>query len=47
MYESLRRGLSFKVGGGTTLVLFPPLNTDQPTLELAAEILAASIESTA
>lgn len=47
MYESLRRGLSFKVGGGTTLVLFPPLNTDQPTLELAAEILAAAIESTA
>lgn len=47
MYESLRRGLSFKVGGGTTLVLFPPLNTDQPTLELAAEILGASIESTA
>lgn len=43
MYESLRRGLSYKVGGGDTLALFPPLNIQEHLLDRATSILAESI----
>ncbi len=43
LYESLDRGLSFKVGGGTTLVLFPPLNIEEDLLRRATGILRDAI----
>lgn len=43
LYESLDRGLSFKVGGGTTLVLFPPLNIEEDLLHRATGILRDAI----
>ncbi|MAO20795.1 MAG: aspartate aminotransferase family protein [Phycisphaerae bacterium] len=47
MYESLRQGLSFKVGGGTCLILFPPLNVETALLDRATEILIGAIERAA
>ena len=47
MYESLRKGLSFKVGGGKTLVLFPPLNIEIALLDQASETLIDAITHTA
>jgi len=47
MYEGLRNGLSFKVGGGTTLVLFPPLNIEQHLLDDATNIVIDAIAATA
>lgn len=46
MYESLRNGLSFKVGGATTLVLFPPLNIETHLLHEATQVLIKAIENT-
>ncbi|MFG0244672.1 MAG: aminotransferase class III-fold pyridoxal phosphate-dependent enzyme [Phycisphaerales bacterium JB052] len=47
MYEALCNGLSFKVGGGTSLVLFPPLNIEQHLLDDATNIVIDAIASTA
>lgn len=47
MYEGLRNGLSFKVGGGKTLVLFPPLNIEQHLLDDATRIVIDAIAATA
>jgi len=44
MYASLKRGLSFKVGGGTALVLAPPLNIEETLLSQATGIIAESLE---
>ena len=46
MYHALRHGLSFKVGGATTLVLFPPLNIEQNLLDEATEILIKAVSET-
>jgi 4-aminobutyrate aminotransferase len=43
MYESLTRGLSFKVGQGNVLTLSPPLIIDESDLEAAFDILDASL----
>lgn len=40
LYACLRRGLSFKVGGGNVATLCPPLNIDTADLTCALEILA-------
>lgn len=45
LYESLDRGLSFKVGGGTTLVLFPPLNIEEDLLRQVTAILRDAISA--
>lgn len=47
MYEGLRNGVSFKVGGGNTLVLFPPLNIEQHLLDEATSIIMDAISNTA
>jgi len=47
MYESLRRGLSFKVGGGRCLVLFPPLNIEERLLDRASTILEEALDAAA
>lgn len=47
MYEALRNGLSFKVGGGDTLVLFPPLNIEKRLLDDATGIIQKAIIRTA
>ena len=44
MYASLARGLSYKVGGGSTLVLGPPLTIVASLLSRATEIFAASLD---
>lgn len=43
MYAALARGLSFKVGGGRSLVLGPPLNTESGLLDRATGIVAGSL----
>lgn len=45
MYNALERGLSFKIGGGSTLVLAPPLTIDEPLLGDATRILADALEA--
>ena len=45
MYESLTRGLSFKVGGGTVLTLCPPLTVSEHELEQAVNILDSSLRA--
>ncbi|MFG0315138.1 MAG: aminotransferase class III-fold pyridoxal phosphate-dependent enzyme [Phycisphaerales bacterium] len=47
MYACLRNGVSFKVGGGSTLVLFPPINIEQRLLEDATRIILDAIVATA
>lgn len=47
LYESLRRGLSYKIGGVRSLVLFPPLNIEQRLLDRATTILDESIRCAA
>jgi 4-aminobutyrate aminotransferase len=42
LYACLERGLSFKVGGGTTLTLCPPLTIGEGELDAAIDILAAA-----
>lgn len=39
LYEALRRGLSFKIGGSRSLVLFPPLTITKEELDCATSIL--------
>ncbi len=46
MYHALRNGLSFKVGGATTLVLFPPLNIELDLLDEATDLLIKAIAGT-
>ncbi len=43
MYDSLKRGLSFKVSDGNVLTLCPPLTITEAQLDLALEILDAAI----
>lgn len=43
MYECLRRGLSFKVSGGTVLTLTPPLTVSEQEMEIAVEILSEAL----
>jgi (R)-1-hydroxy-2-aminoethylphosphonate ammonia-lyase len=43
MYESLRRGLSFKVSGGNVLTLMPPLVISRDELGRALDILDESL----
>jgi 4-aminobutyrate aminotransferase len=45
MYRALARGLSFKVGGGTSLVLGPPLNIDRGLLTRATGIVVESLDA--
>lgn len=47
MYECLRKGVSFKVGGGNTLVLFPPLNIEKRLLDDATRTILDAIVETA
>lgn len=42
MYAALRRGLSFKVTNGNTLLLLPPLTVTAQEMDTALEILAAA-----
>lgn len=39
MYAALSRGLSFKIGGGSTIVLVPPLTITEQELDAAMDIL--------
>jgi len=43
LYESLARGLSFKVGAGNVLTLSPPLTISRAQLDTALDILQAAI----
>ena len=43
LYASLKRGLSFKVGGGTVITLCPPLTIAEEELDRAFDILDAAI----
>ena len=43
MYRCLSRGLSFKVGQGTVLVLAPPLIIDRADLDRALDLVEESI----
>ena len=43
LYACLRRGLSFKVGGGDIVTLCPPLNISTEELDRALGILAAAV----
>lgn len=43
MYAALSRGLSFKVGGGNTIVLAPPLTITEAELDAALDILLAAL----
>jgi len=43
LYACLRRGLSFKVGGGDIVTLCPPLNISTEELDRALDILAAAV----
>ncbi|HEX4766310.1 MAG TPA: aspartate aminotransferase family protein [Lichenihabitans sp.] len=43
LYASLRRGLSFKVGGGTVITLCPPLTIAEDELDKAFDILEDAI----
>lgn len=45
MYEALARGVSFKVGGGTSLVLGPPLTIDAPLLDDATDVIVAALHA--
>jgi 4-aminobutyrate aminotransferase len=45
LYSCLRRGLSFKVGGGNVVTLCPPLNISTEELDRALDILAAAAMS--
>ncbi|MBO6738898.1 MAG: aminotransferase class III-fold pyridoxal phosphate-dependent enzyme [Phycisphaerales bacterium] len=47
MYECLRKGVSYKVGGGNTLVLFPPINIEQRLLDGATRVILDAIVATA
>lgn len=47
MYESLSRGLSFKVGGGNVLVLTPPLTITPAQIDEAVGILGAALAAAA
>jgi 4-aminobutyrate aminotransferase len=43
LYESLSRGLSFKVSSGTVLTLTPPLTISGTDLDLAVDVLGTAI----
>jgi 4-aminobutyrate aminotransferase len=43
LYASLERGLSFKIGGGSTLTLCPPLTISENQFDRALDILEASL----
>lgn len=43
MYESLSRGLNFKVSDGNVLTLTPPLTITEPQIDAAIAILDQSI----
>ncbi len=45
LYESLSRGLSYKLGGGNTLVLCPPLTITDDEMDRALEILGDAIRA--
>lgn len=45
MYESLTRGLSFKVSAGNVLTLTPPINISQEDLATAVDVLDRSLEA--
>lgn len=45
LYESLRRGLNYKVSGGTVLTLTPPLTVTEAELQQAADIIAESVRA--
>lgn len=45
LYQSLERGLSYKVSGGTTLTLAPPLSITEEELDRAANILSESLNA--
>lgn len=47
MYACLQEGVSLKVGGGNTLVLFPPLNIEANLLDDATRIVLDAIATTA
>ena len=43
LYDSLSRGLSYKVGGGSVLTLCPPMTVDRAELDRALDIVEAGI----
>ena len=43
LYDSLSRGLSYKVGGGCVLTLCPPMTIDKSELDRALDIVEAGI----
>ena len=45
MYRCLECGLSFKVGGGDSVVMFPPLNIDSCLLRQATQILREAVHA--
>ncbi len=44
LYASLRRGLSFKIGGGTVVTLCPPLTIAEDELDQAFDALGAALD---
>ena len=47
MYRCLSKGLSFKVGQGTVLVLAPPLIIEEAALDRALDLVEESIAEAA
>jgi 4-aminobutyrate aminotransferase len=47
LYQCLRRGLSFKVGGGNVVTLCPPLTIEMNQFHAAFDILEQSLDATA
>jgi len=47
LYSCLRQGLSFKVGGGSTVTLCPPLNIEEEQLHRALAVLASGATAVA
>lgn len=43
MYECLNNGVSFKIGGATSIILFPPLNIDTKILFGATDVICEAI----
>src|SRR5690606_13557873 len=45
LYQALRRGLSFKIGGGNVVTLCPPLTIGEAEFAMAFDILDRALEA--